>query len=245
MAMRCSICGGGVFASRRILWPELISAWELGQDEVEYIDRQQGTHCTKFSASLRIIALGRAIQDYLNTHVPLADCAASRIRILDLNGCEGLSSTPRRRFRGYVRGDFPEVDMTALPYGEGSFDLVMHSDTLEHVPDAMRGLAECRRVLNAGGRLCYTVPIIVGRPTRIRGGTSPSYHGNPSTSQHDFLVHTEFGSDAWTLPLRAGFDHIAVVSVDYPAAHALAACNSPRPSRAAPTFAGWRRRLLH
>src|SRR5208282_3830755 len=41
--------------------------------------------------------------------------------------------------------------------------LVIHSDTLEHVERPVRALEECRRVLAPGGRVCFTVPIIVGR----------------------------------------------------------------------------------
>ena len=38
-------------------------------------------------------------------------------------------------------------------------------DTLEHVPDPVRGLAECRRA-KSGGACVFTVPIIVGRLTQ-------------------------------------------------------------------------------
>ncbi len=46
-----------------------------------------------------------------------------------------------------------------------------------------------------GGRLFYTVPIVVGRLTRTRQGLPPSYHGNPNTSPDDFKVETEYGAD--------------------------------------------------
>ena len=48
----------------------------------------------------------------------------------------------------------------------GTYDLVVHSDTLEHVPDPVRALQECRRVLRPLGACCFTVPIVVGRLTR-------------------------------------------------------------------------------
>jgi SAM-dependent methyltransferase len=41
----------------------------------------------------------------------------------------------------------------ALPFGNGSFDLVLSHAVIEHVPDAQRYLDECRRVLTRGGRM--------------------------------------------------------------------------------------------
>jgi 2-polyprenyl-3-methyl-5-hydroxy-6-metoxy-1,4-benzoquinol methylase len=41
---------------------------------------------------------------------------------------------------------YPEYDMTNLGFESGIFDLVIHSDTLEHVPNPERGL--CRMSYN-------------------------------------------------------------------------------------------------
>lgn len=87
--------------------------------------------------------------------------------------------------------------MQALPLEADSFDLILHSDTLEHVPQPLLALAECQRVLRPGGTLCFTIPIIVGRLSRSRAGLPPSYHGGSTTGAVDFMVHTEFGADAW------------------------------------------------
>ncbi len=225
----CSICGGSNFAESKILWPALIEEWELRPNEVEYIDRQQGTHCVKCNANLRIIALGQAIQDALPTTLPLCDYAAiadPEVKVLDINGCVGLSAA-LQRMPGYLLANFPEVDMCAMPFADGSFDLVVHSDTLEHVPDPLRGLQECYRILKPGGRLCFTIPIVVGRMTRDRANLPKSYHGNPQTRTDDFIVQTEFGADAWTLLMRAGFDNVALKHIEHPAAHAITAWRKP------------------
>lgn len=144
------------------------------------------------------------------------------LRILDLNGAEGLSVT-LSALPGYRRGDYPEVDMHDLPFEDGSYDLVIHSDTLEHVSDPVKALKECRRLLAAEGRLCFTVPAIVGRLSRSRQGLAKSYHGNPEDGRDDFLVHTEFGADAWCYVMRAGFTKLTLNQVNFPAALAITA----------------------
>jgi SAM-dependent methyltransferase len=46
----------------------------------------------------------------------------------------------------------------ALPFGAGSFDLVLSHEVLEHVQDDFRAAAEMVRVLRPGGRLVLFVP---------------------------------------------------------------------------------------
>ena len=113
--------------------------------------------------------------------------------------------------------------MQNLPYADGSFDLVLHSDTLEHVSDPLLGLSECHRVLRPGGWCCFTIPIVTKRLTRSRAGMSPSYHGLPADEKHDYQVHTEYGSDFWEQVLAAGFDACCVFTVEFPTAQAIAA----------------------
>lgn len=107
-----------------------------------------------------------------------------------------------------------------ISYPSGTFDIVIHSDTLEHVPNPVHALSECRRVLKPGGALCFTVPIIVGRMTRDRAGLPKSYHGDPTTATDDLIVRTEFGADAWTYVMEAGFNRVTIHAVGYPARRA-------------------------
>jgi ubiquinone/menaquinone biosynthesis C-methylase UbiE len=111
--------------------------------------------------------------------------------------------------------------MLVLPFQDRSFDLVVHSDTLEHVPHPVRGLAECHRVLKPGGFCAFTVPIIVDRLTRSREGLPTSYHGAPDTRSSDLLVHTEYGADAWKHVILAGFGECRLMAFDFPASLAL------------------------
>lgn len=224
--MRCGICGNSQFVYRNVLWEGLISEWQLSPAEAEYIARQQGEACTMCGANLRSIALANAIRSVLGTTILLRDIPVSplgkSVSILELNEAGNLSPI-LRSFSQYTFGAYPEVDMHALPYPEGHFDIVVHSDTLEHIPSPVHALAECRRVLKHAGALCYTVPIIVKRLSRGRDGLPPSYHGQPGDRLPDYIVHTEFGADAWTYPIEAGFTEVSMHTVSYPAAIALVA----------------------
>lgn len=221
----CSLCGNSDFEQHNVLWPELISEWQLSPMETEYIDRQQGLRCVGCGGNLRGVALGAAIAAELGTCLPLKEFArteaAKKIRILDMNGTS--ISQIFNQLPGYVRGDYPEVDMLAMPYADEEFDLVVHSDTLEHVPNPVHALVECRRVMRPSGRLCYTVPIIIGRMTRSRDGLPPSFHGKAADRRADYLVQTEFGADAWCYPFLAGFSSVRMNTLLFPAAIAISA----------------------
>ena len=222
----CPLCGGGAFGEREVLWDALAEEWQLSAAERAYVDRQQGTHCLACGANLRTMALAQAILTNYAIEVPLIPAADSacldHVRILDCNDA-GIASNALQKCAQYTRADYPNVDIHALPFAPGSFDLVIHSDTLEHVAHPVLALEECRRVLSEGGRLIYTVPIIVGRLTRNRTGLPPSYHGDASCATDDMRVITEFGADAWTFPLQAGFTNASFNQIAYPAAMAITA----------------------
>ena len=50
------------------------------------------------------------------------------------------------------------ADVQELPFADESFDVVISQETLEHVPDPERGLAELVRVTARGGTLLVTTP---------------------------------------------------------------------------------------
>ena len=224
--MLCAVCGGAEFKAKPVLWPRLIDQWQLSPAEAAYVDRQQGECCTTCGANLRSIALAKALRAVVGTSLTLQDFVnsdeASKLRVLELNEA-GTLNPILSRMNGHVFGAYPQVDMHALPWPAETFDIVIHSDTLEHVPDPIHALAECRRVLRPTGSLCLTVPIIVGRMSRGRAGLPKSYHGDPQESGDDYMVHTEFGADAWCFLLEAGYTDVSIVPIAYPAALAMAA----------------------
>lgn len=54
--------------------------------------------------------------------------------------------------------DAREGDVLALPFADGSFDLVVSFETIEHVTQPKRALDELRRVLASGGALVVSTP---------------------------------------------------------------------------------------
>jgi SAM-dependent methyltransferase len=67
-------------------------------------------------------------------------------------------------------------DALALPYAAETFDCVIASEILEHIPDDETAIAELIRVLKAGGTLAVTVPRWF--PERVCWWLSDEYHSN-------------------------------------------------------------------
>ncbi len=51
------------------------------------------------------------------------------------------------------------VDATSLPFADASFDVVICSEVLEHIPDDKQAVFELTRVLKPGGTLVVSVPL--------------------------------------------------------------------------------------
>jgi 2-polyprenyl-3-methyl-5-hydroxy-6-metoxy-1,4-benzoquinol methylase len=67
-------------------------------------------------------------------------------------------------------------DALDLPYGDGSFDCVIASEILEHVPQDDRAIDELVRIVKPGGWLAVTVPRWL--PEKICWLLSDEYHAN-------------------------------------------------------------------
>lgn len=71
---------------------------------------------------------------------------------------------------------FVEGDATALPFADSSFDRVIVSEVLEHIPDDTAALTEVARILKPDGRVAVTVPRCW--PERVCWALSDEYHAN-------------------------------------------------------------------
>lgn len=85
----------------------------------------------------------------------LADHGASRVIGIDIDA-EAVAYARRRFARQGVEFRVGSADDTGLP--DASIDLITSFETIEHVPDPARLLAEFARVLAPGGRLVMSTP---------------------------------------------------------------------------------------
>ncbi len=224
MDKNCSVCGGEEFVQHEVLWSELCEAWGLSEYEIAYVNKQQGHCCIKCGSNMRSRVLASAIiaaysdQTFLKDFI--LDNEFCEKKILEINPAgslhEFISVHPKHRLVEY-----PEFDMMSLDLPAEEFDLVVHSDTLEHIPNPIKAMKECYRVLKKGGKCFYTVPVIIDRMTKTRTGLSASYHGNSLEKPEDYLVHTEFGCDAWKITFEVGFKTVKIHTLDFPSAFAF------------------------
>jgi len=68
-------------------------------------------------------------------------------------------------------------DATRMPFGDGSFDLVIAAEVLEHIPADQGAVNEISRVLRPGGIAAVTVPAWL--PERVCWALSDDYHNVP------------------------------------------------------------------
>jgi SAM-dependent methyltransferase len=220
----CFVCGGAEFTSTDVLWQELIDDWRINSEETAYINRQQGTACSACGNNLRSIAIAKAILTKYAFGGTLLEFFKSvdggKLKVLSINTSGGLSSA-FEILENYKLAEYPEHDMTCLEFSDGTYDLIVHSDTLEHVPEPVLGLKECARLLSPGGSCIFTIPMIIGRMSDDRRGKKLSYHGSVTTSAGDWAVQTEYGADAWTDCIKAGFSSVTIHCLEYPSAFAF------------------------
>ena len=108
----------------------------------------------------------------------------ARVVALDADGAE-LKSVRDMVEAMAVEGEVPapgiglpiQGDALRLPFADGTFDRIIASEVLEHIPDDRGAIAELARVLRPGGRMAVTVPSRF--PERINWMLDREYHDIP------------------------------------------------------------------
>lgn len=220
--MQCSVCGEKVqkWKSVEVISDLLASNWNLSPAERDRFNHRESSHCPNCNASAR----SRGVAEALLTWFPVegvssikdwSDTSLARtLRIAEINRCEYLheyiKDLPGLSYSEYYPEDqgmdasIQHQDITDLTYTDNSFDLVLHSETLEHIPNYEKAIGECRRILDENGVCIFTVPMIQSRITRqcasIDSKTGTVTHLQPATyhgggEREDYLVFWEFGGD--------------------------------------------------
>jgi SAM-dependent methyltransferase len=105
---------------------------------------------------------------------------------------EGQGSRPCRR---------SYQDLQDLGFADSSFDLVVSSHVMEHIPDPDRAFLEVSRVLRSGGRYVFSMPMRPAGKTVARAAMRDGeiehfepehFHNSPSGGA---LVFNDFGDD--------------------------------------------------
>jgi SAM-dependent methyltransferase len=187
-----------------------------------------GVRCVRCAASAIHLVIGWAIRD----HVP--DLASRDVCELSARGplagflertakSAALSEYFADAEPGSYRNGIRCEDAQRLTYADASFDLVTHTEVLEHVPDDARAFAELHRVLRPGGTMLFTVPLYGGYATieraRLRGGAvehllEPAYHIDPLRGA-GILAFRDYGLDIVERLRAAGFAEASIVTARY------------------------------
>lgn len=75
-----------------------------------------------------------------------------------LAGVDLVSSGLRKAAAAVPRAELMLADVTQLPFGDATVDVVVSANLLEHIPDDTAALREIARVLRPGGRASMIVP---------------------------------------------------------------------------------------
>ena len=234
---RCNVCGrfGPMLYRRRVVRPRLEELWGLTPKLAAAL--AQGVVRLRYCGTkLRGRRLAQVLLEIYPVGSPPAPArslgqwamhsAIQALRIAEINLIDGvhdqLRKLPRVSFSdfaadsiaGTIEPNVRSEDLTRLSYGDAAFDLVLTSETLEHVPDLSAALRELRRVLACGGRHIFTIPLLPGVPrTFARSVVLPdgSIENRAVRICHPggdvgYPVFTEFGADLPELLAQAGFE---------------------------------------
>jgi len=222
----CAVCGckGPKRFVPEVVTQDLADMWGLSPDQAKALRVKESMTCPWCGSKYR----GRRLAEVLLREIGLNHGRFKSIRafsrsglqlqkpILILNWIDGISDVLQQNpsviqteyFDGLSPGQhlkgIRHEDAQNLSFADATFSLVLSSETLEHIPDLEKALAEIHRVLEPGGVHLFTIPLKSGvRTTEPRARMSaggqiedlilPRLH-HPGGSW-GWPVFTEFGAD--------------------------------------------------
>jgi SAM-dependent methyltransferase len=167
-------------------------------------------------AGARLLDLGsgpgrHAFEAYRRgAHVVCADLLHDDLleALATLEAMRDAGEAPRAARYAAVR-----ADALALPVPDASFDHVIASEVLEHIPDDQQAMREIARVLRPGGTAAVTVPRWL--PERVCWALSDRYHDRPGGHVRIYRGH-ELRTRLRAAGLRVtGADHVHALHSPY------------------------------
>ncbi|AMM51865.1 hypothetical protein TH61_12715 [Rufibacter sp. DG15C] len=133
---------------------------------------------------------------------------------IELYATEYLSFTASS---GEIINETLHVDIQNTHFPEEYFDLIVHTDVFEHVPDALLGEKEVARILKVGGAVIFTVPFDHDgsedslyaelKNNEILYYKPPVYHEDPVSESGKCLVFRIFSlPEMWSRYKANGLD---------------------------------------
>jgi len=201
----CVYCQSKTFTQQTVISDELAETWGLSRRERNRFDEREGQFCRTCQMSKRVRMLLWSLKRiqpefkglrilHLNQTNDLGRALSKAEQLIETTHVSG------KEFGADLNG-LSNQDMTRLTFESNSFDLVIHSETLEHLHDYELALGEANRVLKPGGYHIYTVPLLHRRKTRRRIGRDSTGNDIPllPLSSHglngEYPVVWEFGGD--------------------------------------------------
>src|SRR5262249_3554710 len=169
----CVVCGNqSIFRfDPTIITPQLREAWGISERLVEAFNRKESMFCGSCGSSLRIKRLAAVlIQTFAEicglSYKSFAELLENKyfrnLKIAEINACGALhrylkdqpnlyySEWSPHAERGEVYGGVRCEDLQSLTYPDNFFDIILTSETLEHVPDSGKAWQEIYRTLKFG-----------------------------------------------------------------------------------------------
>lgn len=223
----CNVCGtkNSKWKLQKIISDDLARTWKLHPHERLLFDLRESSFCSFCGNSARNRIFAQAIMSVIpfpkaHTFSQWVQYAnKKKLRVAEINACGKLHKY-LSKIDGLVYSEYPserllprlyyalrnvrKEDITNLSYQDNSFDLVVHTEVLEHIDDVELAISECRRILKPDGVCLFTIPYIPKRKTIKRAmrnaRTGAIVHKKPASfhgldQRSDNLVWWEFGGD--------------------------------------------------
>lgn len=134
-------------------------------------DRLLDLGCGAGRHAFQALRLGARVVAFDYSEGELRD-VASMVSAMDAEG-----QVPSEAASTCARGD-----ATTLPFPDGSFDRIIASEVLEHIPADETAISELARVLRPGGTMAVTVPAWLAE--RLCWALSDQYHAPAAVGGH-------------------------------------------------------------